>query len=134
MNSIEKSITDIFLVDIRSLSLCRILFATLLIIDLLIRSISLRAHYTNEGILPLEALFQNHWKSSYLSVHVLNGDFYYQLILFVIAIIFAFFLLIGFFTRTSTIISWFLLISMQTRNPLILQGGDVLFRCLMFWA
>jgi len=32
------------------------------------------------------------------------------------------------------VISWFLLISLQNRNPIVLQGGDILLRMLAFWA
>lgn len=30
-------------------------------------------------------------------------------------------------------LSWFLLVSIQVRNPIILQGGDVVLRAIMFW-
>jgi len=43
-------------------------------------------------------------------------------------------LLFGYKTKTATIVSWFFLISIQSRNPLVLQGGDVLFRMIVFWA
>jgi hypothetical protein len=33
-----------------------------------------------------------------------------------------------------TVASWILLVSLQNRNPLLLQGGDILFRMILFWA
>ena len=64
----------------------------------------------------------------------MSGEYGFEVLLFVLAVIFAFFLLIGLFTRIATIISWALLVSLNLRNPLVLQGGDTLFKCLMFWS
>ena len=64
----------------------------------------------------------------------MSGNFYVQVVLFIITGLFASSMLVGYKTRLSTIASWFLIISLDNRNPLILQGGDVLLRCLLFWG
>ena len=69
-----------------------------------------------------------------MSINVLSGDATFQAIIFGIAIFSAMMLLIGWKTRLFTVISWFLLASINTRNPLVLQAGDILFRCLLFWS
>ena len=123
-----------FSVDLRSLAITRIAFGVLILTDLLIRSRFLKDFYTDEGVLSLYALKRIYEGNYYTSVHALSGDYYFQLFLFLIAVIFAFLLLIGFFTRIATIVSWALLVSLNLRNPLLLQGGDIIFRCLLFWA
>lgn len=129
-NYLDLSISS----DLRTLGLTRIIFSLLIITDLLIRWSYLSDHYTGSGVLPISALFEHYWKIGYVSVHTLSDGYLYQLILFIISLFSALMLLIGWKTKLFTIISWFLLASVNTRNPLIIQAGDVLFRCLMFWA
>jgi hypothetical protein len=54
--------------------------------------------------------------------------------LFGINAIFIALLLAGWRTRVVSVICWLFLISVQSRNGLILQGGDIVIRCLAFWA
>ncbi|MGH7885489.1 MAG: HTTM domain-containing protein, partial [Thermodesulfobacteriota bacterium] len=134
MPKIFKDFSKLFYVDLRSLAITRIALSLLIIIDLFARFKDLENHYTDNGVLPVEAYYELHWQKFYLSLHALSGNYYFELFLFIAALIFACMLLFGFKTRMSTVISWFLLISLQTRNPLVLTGGDTLLRCLMFWA
>ena len=48
--------------------------------------------------------------------------------------VFALLLAIGFYTRTATVASWLLLLSLQARNPLLLNFGDQILRVSMFWS
>ena len=120
-----------FSVDLRSLAITRIVFSLLIFIDLIIRSRFLEEFYTDSGIMPLRALRLIYPTNYHNSLHALSGEYPYELSLFLLAVLFAFLLLIGLFTRIATIISWALLVSLNLRNPLILQGGDTLFKCLM---
>ena len=43
-------------------------------------------------------------------------------------------LLVGFYTRAATFLSFVLLLSLHNRNPLVLHGGDSLLRLLLFWS
>jgi len=125
----------LFGIDLRSLALLRVGLGLVLLYDLSSRAQWLRAHYTDSGILSRGALLSDTssdwWR---WSLHLIGGDTFTEALLFAIAMVFAFGLLIGYRTRLVTIISWVLLISLQNRNPLILQGGDQLLRVLMFWA
>jgi len=123
-----------FSVDLRSLAITRMALAILLLADLFIRSRFLKDFYTDEGLLNLYALKKIYEGNYYTSVHALSGDYHFQLLLFLLAVIFAFFLFIGFFTRIAAVISWALLVSLNLRNPLMLHGGDIIFRCLLFWG
>lgn len=134
MFDLKHYLCSSFGVDLRSLGITRIMFAFLILVDLFIRSQYLQDHYTGTGLLPLSALLEHYWKIGYVSVHILNDSYLYQCFLFVVSAFSALMLLIGWKTRFFTIVSWFLLASLNTRNPFILQAGDVLFRCLLFWA
>jgi hypothetical protein len=123
-------VQEVFGLDLRSLALFRVGLGLLLLADLAARCPDLRAHYTDAGVLPRAAL----GTAGPASVHVLHGDAWFQAALFVVAALFAAALLVGFCTRFATFVSWFLLISLHARNPMVLQGGDLLFRTLLFWS
>ncbi len=123
-----------FSLDLRSVSLMRILIGSVLLLDILIRVTDLKAHYTDDGVLPLNALFSHAWNPWLFSLHTMSSNAYFQGILFIIQIAFACTLIIGYRTRLSTIVSWILLVSVHNRNPMILQGGDDLLRMLLFWT
>lgn len=123
-----------FFVDLRSLAITRIAFGILILTDLLIRSRFLTDFYTDEGLLSLYALKNIYEGNYYSSIHSLSGDYYFQLFLFLVAAFFAFLLIIGFFTRIATVVSWAILVSLNLRNPFLMHGGDILLRCLLFWG
>ena len=124
----------VFSIDSRALGVFRICLALILIFDLIVRSFALKAHYTDLGVLPVGLLIERYSHFGWISIHTSSGGIIFQSILFLIAFIFALSLLVGYKTKLSTIVSWFLLISIQSRNPIILQGGDIMLRVLMFWA
>lgn len=133
---LKRSISEhleIFLgLDLRSLALFRIGLAILIIVDLIVRILDLRAHYTDFGVLPRNLaieFFPNLW-----SLHLFSGVAFFQIILFLLSGIFAVALLIGYQTRLSTILSWIFLVSLQQRNPLINNSGDIEFHLLLFWG
>lgn len=131
---IRSKLTDIFGCDLRSLAAFRIGLAILVFFDLFDRLRDLNAHYTDWGVLPRGALIDLFLHPSCFSFHFMNGTWEWQLFLFVLALLFALGLLVGYRTRFMTIASWLLLVSLQNRNPLVLQGGDILFRVIFFWA
>lgn len=121
-------------VDLRSISLLRIAVAFVLIIDLLIRITDLKIFYTDDGALPRNYLHAYYWNPCYFSIHNFSGSFYFELFLFIVELVVAAGLLVGFQTKICTILSWLLLSSLHNRNPLVLQGGDDLLRLMLFWG
>ncbi|MEK6249999.1 MAG: HTTM domain-containing protein, partial [Planctomycetales bacterium] len=119
-----------FGIDPRSLAVIRIGLGAIVILDLWMRARDLTAHYTNEGILPLGLVNSK----SILSLHVLSGEAWVQMMLFVTTALFAFLMLIGYRTRLMTVICWFLMMSLQCRNPQIASGGDTFLRVMLFWS
>jgi len=120
-------------VDTRALAALRVGLGLLLVADLLGRARDLRAFYTDFGVLPRAALadLSAEW---WFSVHALSGDLWFQAALFVVAGAAALALTLGYRTRTAAALSWVLLVSLHNRNPVVLNGGDVLLRMLLLWA
>jgi hypothetical protein len=120
--------------DIRALSLMRICIAAIILFDLGIRMTDLEAFYSNNGVVPLNYLFENSWSNYFISIHTISGLWQVQFILFMAAFFFAIMLFIGYRTQLFTFLSWLMMLSLHNRNGLILQGGDDLLRMVLFWG
>jgi hypothetical protein len=136
MQKIEK----LFGVDLRSLAAFRIGAAAIILLDLLFRSRELTAYFTDDGILPriarIELIevgdqfsFADTW-----SIHLMSGQYWVQAVLMLLAAAAAICLLVGHRTRMATIVSWVLLQSLDSRNLVLINSGDVLLRCLLLWG
>ncbi|HEY8257128.1 MAG TPA: HTTM domain-containing protein [Gemmatimonadales bacterium] len=120
--------------DLRSLAVYRVAIGTVLLFQLVALIPEIDDFYTDRGILPRDALlsqFLNPWR---FSVHLMSGEWVVQFGLFLLAIVFAAGLIVGYRTRVCTVASWFLLTSLQNRNSVILHGGDDVLRLLLFWS
>jgi hypothetical protein len=89
-----------FDLDLRSLSLMRILIGIMIIVDCLYRMQSLVPHYTDVGIVPRSAI-SNYNFGWYISLYNITGNSFFVLVLFIINIIFAFLLIIGYRSKSS---------------------------------
>jgi hypothetical protein len=131
----RTKIIEIFGADLRSLAAFRIALAGLVLLDLASRAPDLYAHYTDRGVLPRDILLQeallNRWE---ISLNLMSGELLVQALLFGVAALAALALLVGYRTRLMTIIVWVLVISIQARNPMILNTGDTLLRMLLLWS
>lgn len=112
----------------------RIGVGIILLVDLFIRSLSIKAFFTDEGVLPISILKEYNWSPVYFSFHAISGELWWQILLFILNAICVILLIIGYRTRVFTFLCWVFLTSLQNRNPFILQGGDDLLRILLFWA
>ncbi len=120
--------------DLRAMALFRFGMGVLLIIDLLTRLSDLRGHYTDFGILPVAGYVDLFANQLHVSLHLANGSWGWILFLFAIHLVTAVCVAVGYRTRIATVVAWVLLVSLHNRNTYILNGGDVLFRCLWFFA
>jgi len=134
------SCNAVFGIDPRSLAVFRIGVAGILLLDLWYRSREIGAFFTDAGILPRHVLlslneigsqsgYQHVW-----SLHMFSGQYWAQLLLILSAAFFGVWLLFGYRTRLAAVVSWVLLLSLDSRNPDILNSGDVLLRCMLFWS
>lgn len=120
--------------DLRSLAAARIGLALLILVDVALRCRDLQAHYGDLGVLPRGALLQHFSNAWHWSLHFYSGLTSAQGVLFFCQAIIALALLVGYRTRLAVVLSWVLLVSLHHRNWLILQSGDTLLRCLLFFA
>ena len=95
----------------------RIGLASVLFADLLQRSGTLTAHYTDEGVLP-RALMQATGMTQ-IGLYQLVGSATGVVVLGTISLLSAVALAFGLQTRIATIASWVLLVSLQNRNPFV---------------
>lgn len=124
----------IFEMDLRSLALFRIGIALLILFDIGFRLFDLTAHYGEEGVLPLQAATHFFHYSAWTSFHYWSGSPLYQALLFGLNGCAALALLVGYRTRLMTLFCWIFMLSLHDRNPLILNGGDILFKMMLFWS
>jgi hypothetical protein len=125
---------EIFGLDLRSLAAFRLGMALFVLFDLYSRSWDLTAHYTDVGVMPRSFVTQYYWNPAFFSVHLVTGTATGIAILFAIQAIAAVGLLVGYRTRLMTFVVWFLVTSLQTRQPLVLSAGDDLLRIILFFA
>jgi hypothetical protein len=118
-------------IDTRTLAAFRVALAVTLLVDLLHRSTDLVAFYTDRGILPRSALAEQSSLAATVSVHALSGAAWFQAALFVLAGAVALALLVGVRSRLAAAVSLYLLVSLQARNPLVLNSGDLVLVMLL---
>lgn len=131
----RRRIEDLFGADVRTLALFRVGLGAILLYVHLSLLPHLSTFFSDMGVLPrtdlLRAPDANWWS---FSLHLAFGGWVGPLLLSLAGIAAAGALLIGWRTRTATVVSWILMISIIVRNPFILHGGDQLLRLLLFWS
>jgi hypothetical protein len=126
---------ELFGIDLRSLALFRIGLAICVLADVAQRGSDLVAHYTDAGALPADLLFALQGRSVWLSLHYWTGAHpLAQAALFAATAIAAAALALGRFTWLANLACWYLVSSVQVRNPLVYIGGDAILRVLLFWG
>ncbi len=125
--------TQFFSIDVRALALMRITIGTLFLYDLLLRFTTIPEHYGNWSMFPTY-LTSTFWNGNLAwSVHTFFGGapgWIYIVFCMHIAIGVAY--VVGYKTRYTQFVFWFLMISLHHANPLITQGGDVWGRVVLF--
>ncbi len=127
-------LTGLFEVDLRGLAVFRIVLGLLLICDLLMRLPGLPLFYTDTGALPRSLAIYHLGSMVGLSAHLMSGELWFQGALFLTAFLFGGFLVFGYKARMAAFVSWFLFISVCSRNPQVLNYGDSLLGMLLLWS
>lgn len=120
--------------DLRSLALFRIGLGAVLLLDLVLRAQDLVAHYTAAGILSLEQLPPSSPLITALAPHLHVTSIGATVCLFGVSAAAAAAVMLGVKTRWMVALSWFMLHSLQLRNPFVNHAGDKLLILLLFWA
>ncbi len=138
VNQTSKNLLlEIFALDLRSLALFRIGLALILLWGITLFSLETTFFFTDQGVMQREALKQIEFPLSivwWISPHFLSGSIAWQVFLLSLSAVTAFSLLVGYRTKLALAISLFLLLGSHARQPMILQGNDVLLRCALFWS
>jgi hypothetical protein len=120
--------------DLRSLALFRIGLGLFTTGDILHRSADIRTLYRDGGAMPRSAVsgeFANPWHWSF---HLVSDALWWQVALFAICALAGLAMAAGYRTRMATLICWLLSVSIQNRNEIALDGGDMVQRLLLFWS
>ena len=119
-------------IDSRSLAAFRVLAATIVLVDLLLRARNFHFFYTDRGAVPVElatALAPGRFSLYFASGHpVWTGA------LFLCTAVAALALLVGWRTRAAAIATFLLVVSLDHRNTLATSYADILFRHLLFFS
>jgi hypothetical protein len=128
---LQRYLSGTFSIDLRTLALFRACLGAVLFVALLSRFCDLGAFHADAGVLPRALLMDDPltW-----SVHFANGTAAFQGALLALQALAAFCLAIGYRARLAVFLSWFLLLSLHNRNPLVLVPGDDLMGWLLFWG
>lgn len=123
-----------FQIDLRSLGLFRIAFGSCLFVDVFYRLFYINDFYSDQGLLPREAVigqFLGQWESSLL---LISGR--PEIIFFIMccALVSISMLIVGYRTRLAAFVTWILITSIYTRAQIVLHGGDDLIRVMLFWC
>jgi hypothetical protein len=122
----------LFTLDLRSLALCRIFAGFLVAADVLDRCREFRLFYSSSGILPRLAVFPQ--GGHFPNVYLMSDLWLWQVLLLVIHFLAGVALCLGYRTRLSTALCWYLQHCLMLRNFLVNNGGDNVLVCLLFWA
>jgi hypothetical protein len=129
-----------FAIDVRSLAVFRMAMAAMVLVCLAERVRDLTDHYTDWGVFPRAArIALDHHPDSpsgpwIWSLHNATGTTWGQAGLFLVAALFATWLLIGYRTRLASVLTWLLTVSIYYRNPLVDDAGDLVQRTVLFWS
>ncbi len=120
--------------DARRLALFRIVFASVVLWDILERLRDFHTFYTDAGMFPRTAVFHGPWwVSARWSLFAATGDPRFVGLIYAAGIAALIALVFGYRTRLATIASWIFVLSLQRRLPDILDGADAVEAVLLFW-
>lgn len=118
-------------VDLAPLALFRILFGLLLFNWFWQLYPNLSAFFTDEGMLPRRSLLEFHP----VRISLLNavGEWWAVAIFWAVSLVVATMIAIGYRTRLACVLAFVAVSAFQWRNPLILDGSDLVFRTVPLW-
>ena len=133
--SIGSIAGDLVAIDLRSLATFRIGIGLSIVVDTVVRAFDLVELYTDDGVWPRELLRAEDGSAVAFSAHYwASTDPRLQAALFVLTALSGSALALGWRTRAATLVCWYLVSSVQIRQPLAYMGGDSILRLMLFWS
>lgn len=121
--------------DKRSLGLFRISVGLVLILDVVLRFLHFKVHYTNVGFLPLrDYLIQPDLTYRRWSIFYLNDNPTFVFLLLIGFLFTSVCLTVGYKTRLAGWLCLILLLGVYRRNPVLNNSGDIYLPLLMLWG
>jgi predicted DCC family thiol-disulfide oxidoreductase YuxK len=135
LTSLRRALTERYLtVDGRSLALCRVVLATVLIVDLARRLRWLRDFYSNAGLLPNHTVLWRPTVPRLFSVFFMASHVEEAEVGFAIAFFCFLCLLVGWHTRLFHLLSFAMTTSLHNRILFAENWGAVTLGTLMIWT
>lgn len=131
--TLRRALTEVVSVDLRSLAALRIGMALMLLVDLGYVAVDLSVFYSDDGVFPREVLFLQFGRQWGPLPHLYAGSADWQGLLLLIHTAASVLLLLGLFTPLATVACWLLTVSLHARQPIVLQGSDLILRMMLFW-
>ena len=89
---------------------------------------------TDQGMSPRSIVLAESRAPYAFSLYFLNGSWVYTVFLFLITACSAIALLLGYYTRIATCVSWVMIASLNIRAPHLTYTADQLLAVLLFWG
>lgn len=124
----------VFVIDPRSLRAFRVALGALVLMDLGVRARALSDHYSDSGVLPRRALFEDPSATFHFCLHAWAGPSWFEGLLFAVAAVLAAAFAVGRGGPAVTAALWLLTVSLQNRNVMVLNKGDQILRLMLFWS
>ncbi|MGB9931813.1 HTTM domain-containing protein [Haloarcula amylolytica] len=121
-------------IDRRALAAFRVSLGLCLLVDIALRCSDITAFYTDSGALPRSTLTELYPVLGDMSPLAVSGGVWLPLVAFGLTALAGLALVVGYRPRLSAGVAFVLLVSIQLRNPVVLNAGDTLFRRLLFWS
>lgn len=129
----RRLLGDVFGLDTRSLALARVGIGLLCVRDALLRFEDLRFFLTDEGAVPRDAVLLELGRVEHVSLFMAGGTTLWAGVLVALYGLCGLVFAVGLRTWWANLALWVLAISLQSRNGIVLQSGDVLLRLVLFW-
>ncbi|MEP7287769.1 MAG: HTTM domain-containing protein [Chloroflexota bacterium] len=120
--------------DSRPLSLFRIVFSILLVKEALYHLPLAALFYTDAGILPRAVIWDSVGRTERFSLMDALSTTWMAQAFFLLWMLVAISLLLGYRTRLMTIANFIIILSVHERNVYLLTGADTVLRVFSFWA
>lgn len=130
--SLKARVLALLSIDLRSLAAMRCLGALTMLWCLFVWAPDLTLFFTDDGVLR-RADFAGRFDWARFSVLQYVDGYAFALALWIIGALGAMALLTGYRSRAAALICWLVYLNFAGRNPMILQGGDILLPLLLFW-
>jgi hypothetical protein len=126
-------------IDLRALATFRVLLGVLLLVNLAGRLNDCRAFYGDDGVLTAREAWEGRYllevlKPSLFQPTALLGDRLGGALLFGMGFLGAGMLLVGWRSFWGCLFAWLAILGLDNRNLHVINGGDDLFRLLLFWS